>query len=337
MRIYSKIIEIQKLDIPSDFVYTYPMDTTANYSLDNEEQLDKLATALNSSIRRKMLRLLGERSYRVYGLAETLNIAVSTATFHLKLLKAANLVRILPNPNKKGNEKIISQGLAGVTLDFKSQLRYENEEFIYNIPIGSYTDFEIVAPCGLVNGDGMVYMHDNPNVFYAPERLTATLLAFTKGYVQYSIPAFEYKDKEIVSFTFSVELCSECPNYNNTWKSDITFWVNDAEVCTYRSLGDYGDRKGRFPIAHWPANATQYGILKKIRIDETGTYIDEKLVGELRVSDLNLHRHDLTTLRIGIKDTARYVGGVNIFGKNSGDTDQDIIVHVSYKATKPHK
>ena len=40
---------------------------------------------------------------------------------------------------------------------------------------------------------------------------------------------------------------------------------------------------------------------------------------------------DLTTLRIGIKDSARYIGGINLFGKNSGDTEQDINVQVSYK------
>lgn len=63
-----------------------------------------------------------------------------------------------------------------------------------------------------------------------------------------------------------------------------------------------------------------------------GTYIDEALVSMVTLPELKLNSHDLTTtLRIGIKDSARYVGGINIFGKNSGDTEQDIIVQVGYK------
>lgn len=62
-----------------------------------------------------------------------------------------------------------------------------------------------------------------------------------------------------------------------------------------------------------------------------GTYIDEALVSMVTLPELKLNSHDLTTLRIGIKDSARYVRGINIFGKNSGDTEQDIIVQVGYK------
>ena len=183
------------------------MDTSTTYNLNDEMQLDRFAAALNSTVRRKMLRLLGSNSYSVIGLAEKLNLSVSTTTFHLKFLKDANLVKVLPNPNKRGNEKIVAQGLASVTVDLKTPLSYKNTEFVYNIPIGSYTDFDLQPPCGLVNANGLVYMHDNPDVFRTPERLNAILLSFTKGYVEYSVPAFEYKNKTILSFTFSVELC----------------------------------------------------------------------------------------------------------------------------------
>lgn len=307
------------------------MKTTDTYNLNDDQQMDRLASALNSAIRRKMLRLLGKNSYSVLGLAEALNLSISTTAFHLKFLKEAELVNVLPNPNKRGNEKIVSQGLSSVTIDFRSPLLYKNAEFNYTVPIGSYIDFDVKPPCALVTREGMIYMHDNPNVFRTAERFEAILLSFSKGYVEYAVPAFEYKGKTVTSFTFSLELCSECPNYNNVWKSDVTFWINGKEICTYRSQGDYGDRKGRFPIPHWPANSTQYGMLKKIRVDDTGTYIDGSLVGEVKLADLDLGGNDLTTLRIGIKENARYVGGINLFGKNSGDTEQDIIVQVSYK------
>lgn len=155
------------------------MDISTTYNLNDEEELDKLALALNASTRRKMLRLLAKNSYSVVGIAEKLNISVSNATFHLKLLKAAHLIKIQPNPNKRGNEKIIAQDIALVTLDLKEVINFETHEYVANIPIGSYIKHEIVPPCGMVNSDGMIFMHDNPNVFYSPERFTAVLLSFS--------------------------------------------------------------------------------------------------------------------------------------------------------------
>ena len=118
------------------------MDTSTTYNLNDEMQLDRFAAALNSTVRRKMLRLLGSNSYSVIGLAEKLNLSVSTTTFHLKFLKDANLVKVLPNPNKRGNEKIVAQGLASVTVDLKTPLSYKNTEFIIfqleAIPISTF-------------------------------------------------------------------------------------------------------------------------------------------------------------------------------------------------------
>ena len=56
------------------------MDTSTTYNLNDEMQLDRFAAALNSTVRRKMLRLLGSNSYSVIGLAEKLNLSVSTTT-----------------------------------------------------------------------------------------------------------------------------------------------------------------------------------------------------------------------------------------------------------------
>ncbi len=302
--------------------------------IDNDEQIDKLATALNSLTRRKILRLVSKKSYSIMQIAEILNVSVSNITFHIKLLKAANLVEVIPSPNKRGNEKLVSQGISNVNLDFKSMLNFETQEYIENIPVGSYTNYEIFPPCGLVNENGLIFMHDNPHVFSSPLRTTANLVAFSKGFVEYSVPAFDFKDKIVESFTFSVELCSECPNYNNNWKSDITFWLNGVEICTFRSLGDYGDRRGKYSIKNWPANSTQYGMLKKIRVDNKGTYIDETLTTDVKLADLNLDGVDIIPLRIGIKPNARYVGGVNIFGHNCGDTENDIVVQVCYRSPK---
>lgn len=45
-------------------IYNCHMETSATYDLNDELQLDRLAAALNSTVRRKMLRLLGENSFQ---------------------------------------------------------------------------------------------------------------------------------------------------------------------------------------------------------------------------------------------------------------------------------
>ncbi len=66
------------------------------------------------------------------------------------------------------------------------------------------------------------------------------------------------------------------PDYNNIYKSDITFWINEVELCTYRSRSDYGDRRGNYAIPPWLPNSTQYSMLKKNRFDNTGTKGDHR-------------------------------------------------------------
>ena len=172
--------------------------------------------------------------------------------------------------------------------------------------------------------------YDLVSSFYSPRRNEAQIISFMKGFLEYKISTYPVIEKKISSITFSLEICSECPNYNNHWKSDITFWINDIELCTYRSPGDYGDRKGKLNPSWWPDKFTQYGMLKKIRVDNEGTWLDELLVSDIKLNDLNLLNKDHFSLKIGVKETSKYVGGINIFGKGFGDHEQDIIVQIAF-------
>ncbi|NLG81114.1 MAG: ArsR family transcriptional regulator [Bacilli bacterium] len=301
--------------------------------LKDDKLLDNLGYALTSSIRRKIILLVSERSYSVAELANILDLALSTVTFHLKILKAAGLVKILPSPSKRGNEKNVSQAANEIYISLHYPGNESNNIYTYSIPVGSYANFDIKPPCGMVDQNGIM-MQDHPGIFYSHKRINANLIYFFKGYVEYYIPTYEFEKKEVESLSFSLELCSECPNYNNNWKSDITFWVNDVELLTYQSQGDYGDRRGIYTPEFWSANATQYGFLKKITVNQNGTYLDEELVGNVTIDELKINESMAIKLKIGIKDNAKHVGGINIFGKNFGDYDQDINVIVAVKNSK---
>lgn len=305
--------------------------STVNININEDEKIDKIATALNVKARRQIVRLCADRSYTITELAKQLNLSISTTTFHLKLLRDANLVTILPNPTKGNREKIVALGVTAVFLFIAHFQNYENKIHKLDIPIGGYSKFDISMPCGLVDKDGIIISLNEPSVFHSPRKVSAELLYFSKGYVEYAIPTLGFRNRLLESLTFSLELCSECPNYNNDWKSDITFWINGHEVCTYRSPGDFGGRRGKNNPPSWSANSTQYGILKTIRVDNSGAYIDEFRTSPVTIDTLGIADSELMTLRIGNKPDAKYVGGVNIFGKGFGDTDQDIVMQIVYK------
>ncbi len=300
-----------------------------SFTLQNDEQLELLGESLSSPIRRKILSLITTRSYSVLELARATNVALSTMSFHLKILKSAGLIKMISSPDKRGNEKNISQACQNIYIAFSPTSREKENVYTLELPIGSYCNFDITPPCSICSKYSPLEEFDIPGVFYSPKRLEAQLIAFFKGFLEYRISTHPFRNKTIESITFSLEICSECPNYNNHWKSDITFWINDVELCTYRSPGDYGDRKGALNPDWWPRNSTQYGMLKKIRVDAEGTWMDELLVSKVTIGDLKTDLSPYISLKFGVKDNSKYVGGINLFGKSFGDHEQDIVVQIS--------
>lgn len=67
------------------------------------------------------------------------------------------------------------------------------------------------------------------------------LVRFRLYKLQFSRPPHDLPGDEI---SFSFEVCSETIYYNNHWPSDITVSVNDVEVATFTSPGDFGGRRG---------------------------------------------------------------------------------------------
>lgn len=301
-----------------------------NLTLLDDAELEAIGEALSSPIRRKILSLVTKKSYSILELARELNVALSTMSFHVKILKTAGLIKTISSPDKRGNEKNVSQNCYELSIRFSKPINENKNIYAVELPIGTYSDFNIYPPCSISDEFNLIEDFDVPAVFYSPKRINAQLLSFQKGYIEYKIPTYSIIDKTITTITFSLELCSECPNYNNHWKSDITFWINDIELCTYRSPGDYGDRRGLLNPSWWPDKFTQYGMLKKIRIDSDGTWLDEEFISKVNINDLNVSNKDFITLKIGVKDTSKYVGGVNLFGKKFGDHEQNINVQISF-------
>lgn len=305
---------------------------------DEDETMEKIAVALSSKIRRDILRLVDEQSYNISEIAHKLDLPVSTVAFHVRHLREADMIHVQERMMTRGVEKIVSRKVDEIVLKCTAPPKvFETTYTKFQIPIGSYTDCMAVPTCGMASTENMIGIDDTPGIFYSTERNDAQIIWLTDGYLEYRIPNYYLLNEEATELLFSMEICSEAPNYRNDWASDITFWVNGHELCTWTSPGDFGGRRGRLDPNWWPDISTQYGLLKSVRINERGVYLDEQKMSTTNISQLHIEEGDYFTLRIGIKEDAQNIGGLNIFGEKFGDYEQAINVRVEHKMKREGK
>ena len=302
---------------------------------DEDEKMEKIAVALSSNTRRDILRVVNDLSYNISEIAQKLDLPISTVAFHVKHLKKAGLVSVQERMMTRGVEKVVSHTVNEIVLNCTmARQTSETTSTKFQIPIGSYADCKVARTCGMASAEKMIGIDDTPSMFYSTERSEAQLIWLAKGYLEYRIPNHYLANQEATELLFSVELCSEAPNYRNEWASDITFWVNGYELCTWTSPGDFGGRRGRLNPDWWLDISTQYGMLKNVRINERGIYLDEKKMSSMKISELHLEEGDYFTIRIGVKADAQNVGGFNIFGEKFGDYEQAINVRIEHRTKK---
>lgn len=297
------------------------------------EELYKTCHALGSKERIAILNLIQTRPMTIKELSQILNLPVSSITLHTNILNEGNLINIEYKPNKKGLVKLCSRAVNTILILIDN---VENNEELteqnYEMPIGNFTDINIKSPCGIAGKYSGIGEYDEISTFYLPNRHKAELLWFSDGDITYKFPNTIKDPSNVNSIEFSLEICSETLYSRNDWPSDITFWINDKEITTWTSPGDFGGRRGKYTPDYWFINSTQYGILKNIKIDKNGIYLDNNLISNnLTLDDINLMNSNSIDFKIGIKPDAVHKGGINIFGKNFGDHDQAIIMKVVSK------
>ena len=198
------------------------------------------------------------------------------------------------------------------------------------MPVGNYVDYKITPTCGMVNEEGYIDGEDEPRCFYDPKRTTAKLIWFSSGYLEYRFPNAALQEQPARVLEFSAELCSEAPDYNLDYPSDITLWINGKEAGTWHCPSDFGGRRGKLNPDWWEDTKSQYGNLKTWRLDHTGSYLDGKKSAPFKIQEYCLEKGPYISVVIGIKDQAEHVGGVNIFGSCFGDYPQDLVMKVKF-------
>lgn len=295
-----------------------------------EEDVLKISKALANQGRINILKLLSYESLSIYEISKKLNQPITSVCSNIAILEEAGLIRSKLQSGKHGTLKLCSIVYEKMTLNMiDSRNNYSENTKIIHVPIGSYFDFNIKPTCGLVSEYDYIGKDDDPTSFYSVSRFKAQLLRFQQGYVEYRIQVEDAKDIE--SLSISMELCSESPFYRNVWPSDITFSLNNVEIGVYKSPGDFGGRQGKITPSWWPSNATQFGLLKTWTVNKVGSYLDFVKISDVNIDKLKIEEKNYISIRLEIKDDAKNIGGVNIFGEKFGDYPQGIIIKLKYK------
>lgn len=290
------------------------------------EDLNKIK-AIASQPRIEMLNLLREKTLNINEIAEVLNLPQSTVATHISILEEAELIKTESVKAKKGNQKLCKTAFRELLIQFP-EIAAKNDNFIeVEMPIGIFTDYTASAPCGLCSTEKIIGMLDTPDSFLTPERIKAGLLWCGSGNFEYKFPNNSlYSQKKIKKMEISLELSSETPGTNSNWPSDITIWINKTEIGTWTCPGDFGDKRGNFTPLWWKLEGSQYGLLKHFSVTEEGSFVDNCKISDVKLSDLEIQNHHSIRVRIGVKENAEHVGGMNIFGKGFGNYNQGIIL-----------
>ncbi|NHN28935.1 ArsR/SmtB family transcription factor [Paenibacillus agricola] len=294
-----------------------------------DKQWLPLYEALASEVRLRILDLLAEQPMNVKDLAASLGLSSAIVTMHIKKLEKATLIATRMIRKEGGTHKICSLATRSIEIMLPNGATVERAHHETKIPIGHYTAFNVYPTCGLATKEQIIGQYDDPRYFLDPDRMHARILWFSKGFVEYTIPNYSLHSQQLEEIQISMELSSEAPGINEQWPSDIRFYMNGICLGEWTSPGDYGHTRGRLTPSWWLNNVNQYGLLKVIRIDQTGTYMDGKQISDVTIDALSLHKK-FWTLRFAVEEDSRHVGGLSLFGEGFGNYNQDIELKAYY-------
>ncbi|MFG6468431.1 ArsR/SmtB family transcription factor [Roseateles sp. BYS87W] len=302
------------------------------------ESVVPVAKALALETRQAILGLLTNQVLNVSDLAEAMNLPHSTISSNINLLQAVGLVAVETEPGTRGTQKLCRKRYDAILIQLPGAAVEQDADVVsISMPIGSYRHVEAKPTCGLVSENKIIGMLDDTRSFFEPEHVNAQLIWFAQdGYIEYALPNNLPFGASPKSIQLSVEICSEAPQFNPDWPSDITLWVNDVEVGTWTCPGDYGGTRAAFTPDWWPLERTTHGLLKQWTVSEAGTLIDGVHLSGVTIEQLQLTRANHIKVRFGVKPDAKHRGGLNLFGRKFGNYPQDLLTRIAFTPARAH-
>ena len=287
--------------------------------------------ALGSDVRVEILNILMENNkIGMNELAARLEITNGALTGHIKKLESCGLISISNESGRHGNQKIYEVHLDKILIE----LQNESEEInSYNaeLAVGQYSTYQILPTCGLASEEKLIGAIDDERYFGHPERYDAQMIWFQNGYVEYSLPNFIPIAHRITQISISLELGSGAVEKDNLRPSDIIFYLNNVFIGGWTSPGVVGAERGLYTPEWWDARWNQYGLLKLLVINQTGTYIDGLKISDMNIDMFGLNSKSDIRFRIATHEENENSGGVAIFGREFGNYGQGIKVNINYE------
>lgn len=286
--------------------------------------------ALANESRLAILQLLAGGDRNINELGQALGLSQPTITKHVQQLELAGLLVSEYRPGVQGMQKRcrLRHDRLLVTFDAPPQTEHRVEET--SMPIGLYTLAHPAGRCGLANRTKIIGFLDKPQSYFDPERASAQILWMEDGFVEYTFPNDLPTSMEVIRLELLMEICSEAPDFNLDWPSDLTVWINGVEVGTWTSPGDFGGKRGVLNPDWWIDHMTQYGLLKVWSVDPNGSFVDGNPISDVRLDRLLVMPQSPLTVRIGVKPDAEHRGGFNLFGSGFGNYAQDLLLRLTY-------
>jgi len=294
------------------------------------EQMSLVAKSLSMPARIKIVSLLYYNPLSVQDIAKTLDMPMSSAGFHVRILEEAGIIRSEKHVADGASYKICYIQNYFVHFHLRPSRKDINKVNSTNIPIGSYMDCFVESHCGLISDSAYIGNEDDVRAFYMPERIDAQLIWMKKGFLEYKVPNNLPAHTKCKRLTLSMELCSEAPGYDETYKSDIYLTINRKSCGFFRSEGDYGARRGILNPPFYKDGMTQYGKLVVWSVDEEGSFINGERSSDMTISNLTIENSEYIQFRVGNRDDSVYCGGMCIFGDSAGDYSQHITLLIEW-------
>lgn len=284
--------------------------------------------ALSSEIRIDILEMIKEnKSLNLNEIAARLGLTNGAVTMHIKKLEESGLIEITNMVGKHGIQKIcyLHEDILTIELQASGNVNvYEVE-----IRVGHYSDYAAEPTCGLATKNSIIGEFDDSRYFADPQHIDAGIIWLAKGYLEYRIPNYLKNNQRFKELQFILELSSEAPGYNNQYPSDIEFSINHTSLGSWTSPGDFGGERGLCNPEWWPPHLNQFGMLKLLRINDEGTFIDGCRISDTTLGEIGLSQTSDIKFRIAVSETAK-TGGLTLFGRHFGHYGQDIISRIIY-------
>jgi len=292
---------------------------------------EEVFKALSSQTRLNILKLLSERELNINELGKYLDVNLPTISKHVQALEQAGLITSEYMAGTQGTQKRCRLRHRRLLVLFEESPIPQNQCEEIAMPVGLYSLVNPSGPtCGLASADGLINLADEPQSFLFPERYTAQILWMSEGFVEYVFPNKLPTSVNIWKAELQMEICSECPDFNNDYPSDITVWMIGVEIGTWTCPGDFGGRRGRLNPAWWNDHGTQFGALKNFSVSTEGSFVDGVMASGVTIKEAMIVPHQPITVRIGIKPDAAHPGGFNLFGRSFGNYQQDLLLRLHY-------